>query len=180
MITVFAGTNRKNSRTRLIAEYIYGLLLEQTEEEVRFFSLEDLPSDILHNDMYSQEGQSSDLKAIQEDCLIPANKFYFVVPEYNGGIPGVLKLFIDACSVNDYTGSFKGGKKAALVGLSAGRSGGLRGLDYMSSCLHYLDIHVLPNRLPISVIESLITNNQLADKGTQEALQNQVTSFLEF
>ena len=180
MITVFAGTNRKNSRTRLIAEYIYGLLVEQAEEEVLFFSLEDLPADILSVDMYSEEGQSKALAAIQDEYLVPATKFYFVAPEYNGGIPGALKLFIDACSVHDYAGSFKGGKKAALVGVSAGRSGNLRGLEYMTGFLNYLTINVLPNRLPVSMVETLLTADELTDEGTQKAIQEQVTNFLSF
>ncbi|WMX13555.1 NAD(P)H-dependent oxidoreductase [Aureispira sp. CCB-E] len=180
MITVFSGTNRKNSRTQLIASYIYEQLKAQTEEEVQLFCLEDLPHDFLHADMYSEAGQSKALASIQDQYLVPANKFYFVVPEYNGGIPGALKLFIDACSVRKYVDSFHGGKKAALVGVSAGRSGGLRGLEYMTGFLNYLKITVLPNRLPISLIEMLLTDDALTDEGTQKALQQQITEFLEF
>ena len=180
MMTVFVGTNRKNSRTRLIAEYIYGLLVEQIEEEIRFFSMEDLPADFLHTDMYSEEGQSKVLAAIQDEYLIPADKFYFVVPEYNGGIPGVLKSFIDACSIREYVASFKGGKKAALVGIATGRSGNLRGLEYMTGSLSYLTISILPNKLPVSVIETLLTDNELTDEGTQKASQEQISAFLAF
>jgi NAD(P)H-dependent FMN reductase len=180
MITVFSGTNRKNSRTQLIATYIYEQLKAQTEEEVQLFNLEDLPQDFLHADMYDEESQSKDLAAIQDQYIVPADKFYFVVPEYNGGIPGALKTFIDACSVRKYAESFHGGKKAALVGLSAGRSGGLRGLEYMTGFLNYLTIHVLPNRLPVSLIEMLLTEGELTDESTQKALQQQITEFLAF
>jgi len=180
MITVFVGTNRKNSRTRLIAEYVYGLLVEQSHEEVRFFSLEDLPADTLSADMYSEEGQSPVVAQLQDQYLTPANKFYFVVPEYNGGIPGVLKLFLDACSIRHYKESFHGGKKAALLGISAGRSGNLRGMEYMTGFLNYLKIQVMPNKLPVSVIETLITDDQLTDEGTQTVIQQQVAEFLAF
>jgi NAD(P)H-dependent FMN reductase len=180
MITVFSGTNRKNSRSQLIATYIYEQLKAQTEEEVQLFNLEDLPQDFLHADMYSEDGQSKDLAAIQDKYVVPANKFYFVVPEYNGGIPGALKSFIDACSIRKYADSFHGGKKAALVGLSAGRSGGLRGLEYMTGFLNYLKINVLPNRLPVSLIETLLTDDVLTDEEAQKALQQQITEFLAF
>lgn len=180
MITVFSGTNRKNSRTQLIATYIYEQLKAQTEEEVHLFNLEDLPKDFLHSDMYSEEGQSKALAAIQDKYVVPATKFYFVVPEYNGGIPGILKAFIDACSTRKYADSFHGGKKAALIGISAGRSGGLRGLEYMTGFLNYLKINVLPNRLPVSLIEMLLTEDVLTDEGTQKALQQQITEFLDF
>ena len=180
MITVFTGTNRKNSRSRLIAEYIFKLLKEESNEEIRCFSLEDLPADLFHPDMYNAEGQSKALNAIQEEFLIPANKLFFVVPEYNGGFPGVLKLFIDVCSVNKYKESFHGGKKAALIGISAGRSGGLRGLESMTGILNYLTINVLPNKLPVSSIEDQITNNQLTDTETIKVIKKQVKDFINF
>ncbi|MCH2022511.1 MAG: NAD(P)H-dependent oxidoreductase [Saprospiraceae bacterium] len=180
MITVFTGTNRKNSRSLLIAQYIFNLLKKESNEEVRFFSLEDIPNDILHPEMYNSEGQSNALFAIQEEFLIPANKLFFVVPEYNGGFPGILKLFIDACSVNKYKESFHGGKKAALIGVSAGRSGGLRGLEALTGILNYLTISVLPNKLPVSSIEDQITNDQLTDIETIKVIQKQVRDFIKF
>lgn len=180
MITVFSGTNRKNNRSHLVAQKLYEFLKEHSDEEVLYFSLEDLPTDFVHQAMYSPDGQSAALAAIQDKYLIPATKLYFVVPEYNGGIPGILKLFIDACSIREYAGSFHGGKKAALVGIAAGRSGGLRGLEYMTGFLHYLKINILPNKLPISTIEKLLTENQLTDEGTLKALEQQVQEFVAF
>ncbi len=180
MITVFSGTNRKNNRSHLVAQTIYELLKKHSKEEVLFFSLEDLPHDFVNNAMYSTDGQSDALAAIQDKYLIPATKLYFVVPEYNGGIPGILKLFIDACSIREYAASFHGGKKAALVGVAAGRSGGLRGLEYMTGFLNYLQINVLPNKLPVSTIEKLLENDKLTDEGTLKALEQQVQQFVAF
>lgn len=180
MITIFSGTNRKNNRSKIVATKIYDFLKANTDEEVLFFSLEDLPTDFAHQDMYSPAGQSKALAAIQDKYLIPATKLYFVVPEYNGGIPGILKLFLDACSIREYAASFHGGKKAALVGVAAGRSGGLRGLEYMTGFLNYLKINVLPNKLPVSTIEHLLTDDQLTDEGTLKALEAQVKEFLDF
>lgn len=180
MITVIAGTNRPNSRTRLVAKTIVELLRARTEEPVEFLSLEDLPNDFLHEAMYSAEGQSKTLGELQDRYLIPATKLYFVAPEYNGGIPGILKLFLDACSIRDYAGTFHGDKKAALVGVSSGRSGCLRGMEYMTGFLNYLKIAVLPNKLPISGIDKLITDNQLSDANTLKVLEAQVDEFLGF
>lgn len=180
MITIFVGTNRRNSRSKLIGEYLQNALQQQTEETVALFDLADLPADMLHADMYSEAGQSKALAAIQDEYLVPANKFYFILPEYNGGIPGALKLFIDACSIRKYSESFHGGKKAALIGVSAGRSGTLRGMEYTTGFLNYLKINVLPNKLPISSIETLLTDDQLTDENTKKALAEQATEFLAF
>lgn len=180
MITVFSGTNRANSRSAIVAKKIYELLQAHTDEKVLFFDLKDLPTDFAHQAMYNPEEQSAALAAIQDKYLIPATKIYIVAPEYNGDIPGILKLFIDACSIREYAASFHGGKKAALVGVAAGRAGGLRGLESMTGFLNYLKINVLPNKLPISSIGTLITDNQLTDKETIKVLEQQVEEFVAF
>ena len=130
--------------------------------------------------MYTEEGQSKALAEIQDTYLTPASKFLFVVPEYNGGIPGALKLFLDACSIRNYKENFHGGKKAGLIGLSAGRSGNIRGMEYMTGFLNYLQIQVMPNKLPISSVESLLTDNVLTDEGTKYAIDTFVGQFIKF
>lgn len=180
MITVIAGTNRKNSRTLLFAKYVVDCIKELGSEEVQLLALEDLPRDISHADMYSEEGQSEAVAKLQDQYIIPAQKFYFVIPEYNGGIPGVLKTFIDACSVRKYKESFHGGKKAALLGISAGRAGSLRGMDYMTGFLNYLDIHVMPNRQPVSSIEDFIKADEIVNEGIQGVLKDHVVAFLAY
>ena len=84
MITVFSGTNRKNSNSAIIATHIYELLRLHSEETVQLLKLEDLPNDLLHTNMYEAAQQSKALAEIQDQYLIPAQKFFFVVPEYNG------------------------------------------------------------------------------------------------
>ncbi len=61
MITVFSGSNRRNSRTSVFAKRFYEFFCEKTDEPVHFLSLENLPLDICHPDMYSADGQSTAL-----------------------------------------------------------------------------------------------------------------------
>ena len=178
MITVIAGTNRTNSRTRLVATYAFDYLKEATNEDIRFFSLEDLPDDCFGNDIYSASGQSSALGKIQDEILIPAEKWCIFIPEYNGGIPGVFKYFIDAISMREYKATFFH-KKICLTGVSAGRAGNLRGLDYMTTSFNYLKSHVYHNRLPISQIEKQLENDELQE-ATKELIQGQLDGFLTF
>jgi NAD(P)H-dependent FMN reductase len=181
MITVFSGTNRKNSASSKVARQVFEFFQNNTEEEVKLFSLEDLPDNILHVDMYGSENQSPELAKIQDEFLIKANKLYFVIPEYNGGFPGVLKLFIDACSVRAYKESFHGGKKAALLGLSSGRAGNLRGLEHFAGVLNYLQITVMPPHQPISNLEKLLnTDGFVQDADSLKAMENHVKKFIEF
>lgn len=180
MITVFSCTNRPNSNSEIVARFIFEQLQKKSTETVQFYALKDLPTDFLHSAMYDGKKQSEALMKIQDQYLIPADKFYFVSPEYNGGIPGIFKLFIDACSVRKYNESFKGGKKAALVGVSSGRSGNLRGMEYMTGFLNYLGIQVFPNKLPISSIENIINNGIISDANTFNVLEEHLTNFLDF
>jgi chromate reductase len=181
MITVFSGTNRKGSRTRQVAEYAYKLLQDHSTDVVKFFSLEDLPLDLIHHDMYEGTEQSEALAEIQNEFLIPASKFYFVIPEYNGSYPGILKFFLDACSIREYKSSFHGDKKAALLGLASGRAGNLRGMDHLTGVLNYLKINVMPIHQPISSIEKLMNEDgEFTDDNTQHIIQNHIKEFIRF
>jgi NAD(P)H-dependent FMN reductase len=112
--------------------------------------------------------------------MVPANKFIFVIPEYNGGFPGIVKLFIDACSIRAYKPTFKN-KKAALVGVATGRAGNLRGLDHMTGVLNHVGTIVMPKQLPISSIENLVNGNgEITDPNTIKVIEEYVDNFLAF
>src|SRR5690606_9494589 len=107
MITIITGTNRKNSSSIRLARYYQHLLSERVTDS-HLFSLEDLPADLLVSDLY---GARSEAFTRILDQIGESRNIIFIIPEYNGSFPGVLKLFMDAC---EYPDSFKG-KKAALV-----------------------------------------------------------------
>ena len=90
MITIIAGTNRPDSNSERIANFYHNLI----PEESQVLALKDLPRDFVYADTY---GEGSDaFNAIVKTNIIDADKFIFIIPEYNGGFPGVLKAFIDA------------------------------------------------------------------------------------
>jgi len=177
MILVISGTNRSQSATRIIAEHYVRELRELTTEEVHLTDLEHLPSGILSPEMYGHSGEDSPLSSYQDTVFIPSRKIVFVAPEYNGSFPGVLKVFLDALSVRNYKETFQG-KKAALVGVSTGRAGNLRGMEHLTGILHYLKIDVLPNKLPISQVNKLLQGSRLDDRETKDAIRQQLAEFL--
>ncbi len=180
MITVLSGTNRPQSATFPVARHYFERLSALADQPVQLLSLTDIPTDILNNAMYTPRGQSDALAQIQDQYLIQADKIVYVIPEYNGSFPGVLKLFIDACSVREIKTSFKG-KKAALVGVATGRAGNLRGMGHLTGILHYLGTTVFPSQLPVSRISTLKDEQgQLTDAGTLQAMEDQMQQFLEF
>lgn len=180
MITVIAGTNRKGSETAHFAKHLFDVLKKESKGEVKYLDLQGLPHDWFHNEMYVADTQSASLAKIQDDCILPAEKFVFVIPEYNGSFPGVVKMFIDACSIRSYADNFKG-KKAAIMGVAAGRAGNLRGMEHLTGVLNYLGTTVMPNRLPVSSIGGLLDEDKsVKDEGTIKAIQDFAEGLVKF
>lgn len=146
MITIISGTNRQGSNTLKVAKY-YQKTLKAKGLETTIFTLEDLPPNLINTDLYGK--RSDEFQAIQ-DMITNTSKFLFVIPEYNGSFPGVLKTFIDACNFPE---SFYD-KKAALVGVSSGKYGNIRGIDHFGGVCSYLHLNVLPLRLHIPYIKT--------------------------
>lgn len=179
MITVISGSNRQDSECLQFAKKFHEMLEEKADEEIKLLALENIPHDWFFPGMY-QEGQQADsLRQIQEEYMIPASKFLIVTPEYNGSYPGALKLFFDACSVRAYSETFKW-KKAALAGVASGRGGNLLGLDHLAAVLNHLGIVTLPNRLPISRINSLMKGQEIIDEATLGVMEHHVEQLLKF
>ncbi|KIO76933.1 NADPH-dependent FMN reductase [Pedobacter lusitanus] len=146
MITIISGTNRLESNTLKVAKY-YQNSLTKKGQKANILSLTDLPGDLIISDLYGK--RSPGFKKIQEQ-ITATEKFVFIIPEYNGSFPGVLKALIDAC---DFPDSFYD-KKACLVGISSGKYGNIRGIDHFGGVCSYLHLHVLPLRLHIPAIKT--------------------------
>ena len=179
MITVISGTNRRESESLLFARQIAAFLEANTDETVKLLPLESIPHDWFHPEMYEKDQQSPSLRDLQDEYILAAQKFIFVVPEYNGSIPGALKLFLDACSIREYQTNFKN-KKAALIGVATGRAGNLRGIDHLTAILHHMGTHIMPAYLPISRIGALTEEGNILDKDTLKIMEQFAINFLAF
>lgn len=180
MITVIVGTNRKGNESAHFAKHLCDVLKEEYVGEVKFLDMQDLPGDWFHHEMYAADTQSESLTKIQDEYILPATKFVFVIPEYNGSFPGAVKLLIDGCSVRKYADNFKG-KKAAIMGTAAGRAGNLRGTEHLTGVLNYLGTTVMPNRLPVSSIGKLLDENKnIKDEDTIKAIKDFADSLVKF
>ena len=178
MVTVISGTNNKGNKTKIFAQYVYSRLKTKTDEVVHYLALDEITHDYFFPEMY--KNQASSLSKLQDEYILPAQKFVILSPEYNGGIPGSLKLFIDACSVREYSANFKN-KKAALIGTASGRAGNLRGMDQLAQILNHVGTIVMPNKLPISSIGSVLNDkDEIVLDSTIKAIDKQLDDFLVF
>ncbi len=173
MVTIISGTNRPSSNTLKVAEYYQRTMLKKGLETT-LFSLQDLPPSLISSDLY---GKRSDAFRPVQEMVHRTTKFLFVIPEYNGSFPGVLKTFIDACTFPD---SFYD-KKAALVGVSSGKYGNIRGIDHFGGVCSYLHLHVLPLRLHIASIKTeLDENGDFYKEDTLKFTNEQIEKFIAF
>jgi len=174
MICVIAGTNRPNSYSLKISHYYIKLLKEQGVE-CTLIDLNAMPESYLFSALYHNQGKDSVFNSIKAK-IAAAEKFVFVVPEYNGSFPGVLKAFIDGL---DYPASFKN-KKCALLGISSGVMGGSLALSHLTDILNYLGMHVLASKPRITRIEKTFVDGEINDPVVKELILLQVKDLLLF
>lgn len=173
MITIIASTSRTGSATLKVAKY-YRKRLAEKGAEAGILSLMDLPPNLLQTDLYGK--RSVEFGHILEG-INRTDKFIFIIPEYNGSYPGVLKVFIDAC---DFPESFYE-KKAALVGISSGRYGNIRGIDHFTGVCHYFNLHVMPLKLHIANIKTeLDADGNLFKEDTVKFTDEQMDKFIQY
>jgi len=173
MITIISSTSRPGSNTMKVAKY-YQKRLQEKGAEAGLLSLTDLPPTLIATDLYGK--RSAEFEPIQQ-LITQTDKFLFIIPEYNGSFPGVLKVFIDAC---DFPASFYE-KKAALVGVSSGKYGNIRGIDHFTGVCHYLNLHVMPLKLHIANIKTeLDADANLFKEDTVKFTDEQIDKFIQF
>ena len=145
----------------------YHKIMSEKIEDVHLLTLEDL----------NVWERNPALLKVEQQLLIPSEKFVFVMPEYNGSFPGILKLMIDNSDIRHCWWH----KKAAMVGLADGRGGNLRGLEHMTNIFHYLKMNVHYNKLPLSRInEEISDTGAFINSGTEQAIRQQIEDFLKY
>jgi len=171
--TIISGTNRPGSSTYKLAEY-YQKRLSEKGVEAGILSLTRLPANVIESDLYNK--RSAEFMPLQ-DIVAQTDKFLFIIPEYNGSFPGVLKVFMDACS---FPASFYD-KKAALIGLSSGKYGNIRGIDHFTGVCHYMHLQVMPLKIHIgSINKEFDAGNMLFQKDTVQFTEEQIDKFILF
>ena len=170
---IISATNRPGSSTLKVAKY-YQKLLREKGVDAGLLSLSELPDNLIKTDMYGK--RSAEFQVIQ-DMITKTDKFLFIIPEYNGSFPGVLKVFIDACTFPE---SFYD-KKAALVGISSGKYGNIRGIDHFTGVCHYMHLNVMSLKLHIASIKTeLNADAELFKEDTLKFANEQIDKFIKF
>lgn len=174
MIVLVSCTNRLNALTKKVTQYYQQLLIAK-EQKSQILDLGDLPKDFVYSALYENAGKNESFNDFQK--IVDNNeKFVFIVPEYNGSFPGVLKAFIDGLR---YPDSFKD-KKIALIGISAGMQGSTLALSHLSDILSYLEADVLGLQVKMPFIQNYIQEDNIQHPPYNEFLEKQIDKFIHF
>ncbi len=173
-ITIICGTNRVDSVSYQIS-VIYQQLLSKLGSKAEIIDLTDLPNDFAFTALYEKAGKNKEFNHFRE-LMSQSDKFIFVVPEYNGSFPGILKTFIDGL---EYPGAFKN-KKSALVGISSGIQGAGLALSHLTDIFHYCGMEVLSLKPKLSHIEKNFNGKEITNPLYQQLIEEQVEKVIKF
>lgn len=171
-ILILSCTNRLNSNTLKVSRIYRELLLERGID-APILDFCDLPRDIAFSEAFGQ--RTPKFEQLLNLTVVPNRKFIFVMPEYNGSFPGILKVFLDSVPPRDWND-----KKACMVGVADGRAGNLRGMEHLTGILNYLKMHVYHNKLPISVVNKMFTGEDTFAAEQLLVCRQQLEGFLNF
>ncbi|MCS6824380.1 MAG: NAD(P)H-dependent oxidoreductase [Cytophagaceae bacterium] len=174
MISIVSSTNRKNSITLQLARMYHGILTGKNAE-AQIIDLSELPHDFVFSALYENKLKNQTFNTFV-DKINQSEKFVFIVPEYNGSFPGVLKAFIDGL---EFPSGFKN-KKCALVGLSSGTQGASLAMSHLTDILNYLGMHVLAVKPRLANIDSIWQDDVLSDNRLYEMLHRQAQALIDF
>jgi chromate reductase len=139
---------------------------------IESFELADVP---LYNGDVEAAGDPPGVAALK-DAIRAADGVLFVTPEYNHGVPGVMKNAVDWASRPARDAALNG-KPVGLIGASPGQTGTARGQSQLRQAFEFTNSFCMPQPeiLVYRALEKFDANGELTDAKTAEFL----TGYLE-
>lgn len=173
MITLISGTNRPGSNTLKVTAVVASLYTE-LGVPTKLVDLRDLPPAIFLPSAYAAPPETF---LPFSRSILDATGLVVVTPEYNGSMPGVLKLFIDHLK---FPQSFEA-KPVCFIGLAAGMWGALRSVEQLQAIFGYRNAHIFPKRVFLpGISQALDAEGRFVDGGTTDRLREQAAGFAAF
>lgn len=173
MIAIISGTNRPGSNTRKVVAHIEEIY-RKLNVVTQLVDLAHLPPAIFDPGSYAEKPAAFKPFA---DTILAAKGLVLVTPEYNGGMPGILKYFIDMLKFPE---SFEA-RPVCFVGLAAGRWGALRPVEQLQTIFGYRNAYLFPQRVFLPSIYDLLNEaGEISDPEITERLEAQAREFVGF
>jgi chromate reductase len=169
-IAVIVGSLRQDSFNHKLANAI--VKLAPPEFLFKQVQIGNLP-------LYNQDHDGNPADSVKQlkAAITAARGLFFVTPEYNRSIPGVLKNAIDHAS-RPYGQSVWAGKPAGVMGSSIGANGTAMAQQHLRNILAYLDVPTLgqPEAF-IQMRDGLFDEAGNIGEGSRKFMQNWMDHF---
>lgn len=162
-LVAIPGSLRTGSLNRALARALDELCPDDTAVEV--LDLHDIP--LYNGDLDTDQDRPAPVQALK-DRIREADGVILVTPEYNHGVPGVLKNALDWVSRPSYR-SPMAHKPCGLMGAAPGGSGTMRAQQHLKVILLGMAAQVFPHPgVAVSRARDKIREGRLEDEGTRE------------
>ena len=173
MITLVTGTNRKSSKSSVMARCL-SKIYDELGVENKVLELDQLPLETFSPDAYRDKPQKV-LEFTQD--ILNSSGLVVVTPEYNGSMSGALKLFIDLLPFPE---SFEG-RPVCYVGIASGQFGALRPVEHLQQVFGYRNAHNFSKRVFVPAVHDFLDEEKgILDDDLATRLKDQARSFVEF
>jgi chromate reductase len=173
-IAIIVGSLREGSINRKVARSICGL--RDDNLDCSMIEIGDLP---LYNQDYDANPPEQYVRFREQ--IAAADGVLFCSPEYNRGMPGVLKNAIDHAS-RPYGQSAWAGKPAGVLGISVGQIGTACAQQHLRTILAYLDMPTLgqPEVFLTAKDDLFGKDGGIANEGTRKFVQGWMDKYVAF
>jgi chromate reductase len=164
-VAVIVGSLRKDSVTRKVAKAVESLAPDTLE-------FEEIPiGDLAHFNQDEEAAPPPPYVAFRQK-IKATDAILFLTPEYNRGLPGVMKNAIDVGS-RPYGSSVWDGKPAAVISVSPGGVGGFGANHQLRQSLAFLNVPALPHEAYVGGAFGLFDDKgQLTNESTAGFLRD--------
>ncbi len=171
-ITAIAGSLRAASYNRALLRAAAELAPETMRIEI--FDLADVP---LYNGDVEAAGDPPGVAAMKA-AIARADGVLFATPEYNHGVPGVMKNAVDWASRPPRNAALAG-KPVGLIGASPGMTGTARGQSQLRQAFEFTDSYCMPQPelLVWRAHEKFGEDGALTDEATRAYLGKYLAAF---
>ena len=172
-ICILSGTDRKNSRSLDVAQYLESLY-KVAGSRAFVVSLEQFP---LHEVQGGRYGEDLPGISIFRKPVLEADGIVMIVPEYNGSFPGILKLFLDYLPFPEALSQ----KPVAFVGVAEGAFGALRAVEQLQMVCAYRNAFLYPQRVFLQRVSRVFDKNKgVTDEVVASLVKEQSEGFTQF
>lgn len=173
MIVIISGTNREGSLSSVFSNVLNKIYQEKGMDS-KVLELSELPPETFSPNAYTEKP----VKVLDfTNEILKSSGLVIVVPEYNGSMPGALKLFIDLLP---YPDSFEG-RPICYIGIASGQFGALRPVEHLQQVFGYRNAYNFPKRVFVPAVHNVANReNGITDSELEARLVGQADGFIQF